>query len=357
MKLRSDHPGKSQEKGKIVIIIIIIKKNRIKFTGEGGEKKTNPKITRTPWQRGAALPRPGPSPPPSPVGASLAAPGGEVAAAAAAAALYGGPRCGPAHVTAGGVAPVPAGIGRLPARGTGRDGTSPAGSAPGGGDAPARSPLARGRGRRAAAGAGCSPRGCPRTRCLPRPPKNGGVLPPPGEGWLPPLRAWLPCGGSPRHPAGRRCPPPGPPVDAGEDTENFPGGGSGSGGRGPAVLRSEPAPRPSSAITPLLTGRGGVTSLPPSPLTAPLAAALLGRAASERSAPAPHRPVEAPAAPGCPACRGSALPRGGGGAERVLLPAPPRPSGSGLAAGTEALSPLFPVGATPGRGGRRGRSA
>lgn len=125
----------------------------MKFTREAGEKK--PPNQQDRWKRGAALPR---CPP-----CRLPVSRGCVPGCARRGSGGGGsgsgslrrPRCGRPHVTAGGAAPVPAGIGRLPAGG---DGISPGGSAAAGGTRPQPPPGAGPGG----AGADAAPR-APRT--------------------------------------------------------------------------------------------------------------------------------------------------------------------------------------------------
>lgn len=196
MKLRSDHAGKSQENQNNNN-----NNNRIKFIG----KKTNQNKKTTPNKnenyhhcaqavRGRrSLPR---SSLPSFAAVSRGCvPGcarrGSGGGGGGSGSLRRGPRCGPAHVTAAGVAPVPARIGLLPAGVLGV-GIRPAGSSPGGGDAPFGSPLERGRGRREDGGRMRPSRTTRVPPFLLTPPptssrRDGGVRPPPGWGWLPAL--------------------------------------------------------------------------------------------------------------------------------------------------------------------------
>lgn len=145
-------------------------------------------------------------------------------------------------------------------------------------------------------------------------------------------------------------------------------------GRGQAVFCPERALWFCFSIKPILTGEGGLANMPPSPpcfsqathgpceagptvaasparLCPGLKAALPDRAAAESRPPGPHRPVGA-VGPRAAPLAGILLFLSEGSGENP----PPRPSGSGLATAGKSLFPVFPVGATPRRGGRRGRN-
>lgn len=236
-----------------------------------------------------------------------------------------------AHVTAGGAAPVPAGIGHFPARG---DGTSPAGSAPGGGDAPAACPR-RGAGR---SGAGCGPQSAPH-----RPgPQRGWRCPPaPGEGWgvapsFASPAAFL--GFAPTPPSGGGAPQPRAAGRCWGTHRKFSGGNLAEMREGGFLLRF------CFAINPILTGKGRL-SLPPAgpgflkqPTGSPRMRRCSQPARARLSAALPRSESSSDPSPsrrGCPAPRCSALPwgkqpRGGSSSLHPL-----RPSRSGLATATK----------------------
>lgn len=319
MKLSSDHAGKSQENQNNNNN----NKNRIKFIGEkkkAPDKNENYHHCPQAVRGRRSLPRS--SLFPFAVVSRGCVPGcarrGSGGGGGGSGSLRRGPRCGPAHVTAAGVAPDPARIGLLPAGGVG---IRPAGSAPGGGDAPFGSPLERGRGRREDGGRMRPTRTTRVTPSLLTPshlqPQGWRCPPAPGLGVAP--RFIFP--GFLRCPSGRRCSPTAPPPPphgswflagtSGEHTETFPTGLSDCRGRGEALFCSERELPLSFATKPRIPGTGtGVSPAGPPPLRAHPQRRVVppwpGRCSQPcpglRAAPAPHRPVGALPSPFPPRC-------------------------------------------------------
>lgn len=374
MKLRSDHAGKSQENQNNNN-----NNNRIKFIGKKKKKAPdkNENYHHCPQAVRGRRSLPRSSLFPFAAVSRGCVPGcarrGSGGGGGGSGSLRRGPRCGPAHVTAAGVAPDPARIGLLPAGGVG---IRPAGSAPGGGDAPFGSPLERGRGRREDGGRMRPTRTTRVTPSLLTPshlqPQGWRCPPAPGLGVAP--RFIFP--GFLRCPSGRRCSPPLPPLPPSlrilvsrrnqrgthRDLSDWAVGLQRT-WRSAFLLRARAAALLCNKTQNTGDGDGSLTSrAPTSPCPSPaargpaVAGAMLAAVPGSQGGSGPSPPRRGPAVPipsALPHSWGSAVPRGNAASSPQLT------AQQGPAAGretTDAFSPIFPVGSSPERGGRRGRS-